>query len=172
MPQNWHRFQWHPRTTLSKRLPASLGGRMINPSGARMLSFSSRRETRKYRLSSGKARRSVLPWVPSPICLGSVSPSPEVKEELSQPAKRCQRPFRMKSPGTNLRGNPGQRQQAWPQPEKHRDSSLSSPWSSGIAGFTALHSDERPSTKVYRSRVVLSSAEIRDSYLIGGGNCG
>ncbi len=46
--------------------------------------------------------------VPSPICLGSVSPSPyKVRDKPAQPAKRCQEPFRMKSPGANLRGNPG-----------------------------------------------------------------
>jgi len=38
-------------------------------------------------------------WAPS-------LPPPKPKEELSQPAKRCQEPFRKKSPGTNLRRNP------------------------------------------------------------------
>jgi hypothetical protein len=32
--------------------------------------------TWKYRYVSGEPCISVLPWVPSPICLGSVSPSP------------------------------------------------------------------------------------------------
>ena len=43
---------------------------------------------------SQEACRSVLSSAPSPICLGSVSPSPyKAKEKLSQPKKRCQEPF-------------------------------------------------------------------------------
>ncbi len=70
---------------------------------------SSRGVTLKVRYVSERFRDSVLTWVPSPICLGSVSPSPyKSRDKPTQPAKRCQEPFRMKSPGTNLRGNPGQ----------------------------------------------------------------